>query len=334
MRRLLWLIVILAVIWCTWWMVASAGLQRVVTDWFEDQRNIGWQADVAEVSQHGFPFTLHARVLDISLADPSTGIEVVAPQLDLIAAAYWPGYLTVRLSDAPIEIATPTGRFTLQTKAAQADLRVYPGVALQVQSIGLVSDAWQVRAADGDIVSADDLVVSMTQDEVSSETFQFDVNATKLTPGILVRTLFALPIEWPMAFDAFTADLSVTFDTPWDRKALIENRPQPRAIFIRNADASWGVARMSATGELTIDQSGIPTGDISIVVANWREIIKVAEASGALPSAQRGQVEIMLSAVANLGGGRDDLDLNLSFQNGDMSLGPIRLGPVPRLILD
>ncbi len=211
---------------------------------------------------------------------------------------------------------------------------MYPGVALQVQSIGLVSDAWQVRAADGDIVSADDLVVSMTQDEVSSETFQFDVNATKLTPGILVRTLFALPIEWPMAFDAFTADLSVTFDTPWDRKALIENRPQPRAIFIRNADASWGVARMSATGELTIDQSGIPTGDISIVVANWREIIKVAEASGALPSAQRGQVEIMLSAVANLGGGRDDLDLNLSFQNGDMSLGPIRLGPVPRLILD
>jgi hypothetical protein len=175
--------------------------------------------------------------------------------------------------------------------------------------------------------------MAVTQDGASPETYQFDVNATNLTPGILMRAALSLPESWPGSFDAFTANLNVVFDVPWDRTALAQKRPQPRVITLRKINAIWGDLRVSATGGLTIDLSGIPTGTMSVTVTNWREILKVAETSGALPDAQRLQAEIILGALSNLGGSPDDLDLTLSLQNGEMSLGPIRLGPAPRLIL-
>ena len=333
MRRLVWLIAVLAVMWSAWWALASAGLQQATSNWFEDQRRAGWQAEVGEISQHGFPFTLNARLRGISVADPTTGVSFNAPRLDLKAAAYWPGYMTVELPNAPLEIATPTGRFTLETRDAQADLRLHPGVTLQLKSMGFMSGAWHISQAGGGFVSAESLQMAVTQDDAIPEIYQINLDAKTLTPGDVIRDFLALPIDWPVAFDAFTADLNVAFDVPWDRNALTSKRPQPRAVTARRIEASWGDVRLSASGDLTIDPSGIPTGEISMALTNWRKVIDVAQASGALPDAQRTQAEVMLSALANMGGGPNDLDLVLSFQNSEMSLGPIRLGPAPRLIL-
>ncbi len=334
MLRLIRICVILAVLWSGWWAAASAGLHYGLSHWFEARRTDGWQAEVGELSQHGFPFTLHSRLEDISVADPVTGVSVITPRLDLVAPAYWPGFVSAKLSDAPVEVATPTGRFILQSTNAQGDLRLHPGTALQLQSMEVVSDAWQISTADGDALSADDLGVTIVQDNSSPDTYQIGANAKNLTPGTLLRTLFALPPDWPVSFDSFTADVEVTFDTPWDRFALNKKRPQPRTMVLRDINASWGEVRIAASGDLIIDPSGIPTGEISLTLTNWRLMTQLAEAGGAFPSGQRGQLEIILSALANLGGGPDDLDLILSFQEGKMALGPIRLGPAPRLVLE
>lgn len=183
MRRLVWTALVLAVIWCTWWAVASIGMQRLITTWFEDQRTAGWRADVTEVSKHGFPLTLHARLREVSVADPTTGVAVDAPRIDLIAAAYWPGFVTVKVPDAPIDIVTPSGEFRLQTVNSQANLRLHPGVALQLESLGLTSGAWRLDNDQGAILSAENLRLQVIQDATRPELYQFDVDAADLTPG-------------------------------------------------------------------------------------------------------------------------------------------------------
>lgn len=294
---------------------------------------MGWRAEVSAISKHGFPLTLNARLHDVSIADPATGVAVDAAQLDLIAAALWPGFMTVKLPETPIEITTAAGSVMLHANDAQADLLLHPGTSLQLQSMSAVSNAWQVSVAKGSILSADDLRVAVIQDGTTPETYQFNVDVSNLTPGTLTRAAIALPVDWPASFDAFTADVSVTFDMPWDRTALASRRPQPRAVTLRRLKATWGDLNILVTGKVAIDPKGIPTGTLSLALTNWSRIINWAEISGALPVAQRQQAEIMLSALSNLGGSPNDLDLTLSLQEGEMSLGSIRLGPAPRLIL-
>lgn len=333
MRRLVWAIVILAVMWVAWWMAASASVQQALTSWFEDRRELGWTAEVGAISKHGFPLSLHAGLHDVSVRDPGTGVGLDMSQLDVMAPAYWPGFLTVKLPDAPFQITTPTGVAEVQLTDARADLRLHPGTSLQVQGMSMVSKAWQVSLSRSPVLVADTLRLMVIQDDVSPETYQFNITAINLTPGNLIRSILALPQDWPMSFDTFSGDIEVTFEQPWDRTALGASHPQPRAIALRQIAAKWGSLQISATGELNINPLGVPTGAVSVIVNNWRDILDLVETSGALQSAQRQQADILLGALANLGGNLDDLNLELTFQNGEMFLGPINLGPAPRFVL-
>ncbi|MGJ8628803.1 MAG: DUF2125 domain-containing protein [Sulfitobacter sp.] len=333
MRRLVWAIVILAVMWVAWWMAASASVQQAMNTWFEDRRELGWTAEVGTISKHGFPLSLHAQLHDVSVRDPGTGVGLDISQLDIMAPAYWPGFLTVKLPDAPFQITTPPGVAEVKLTEARADLRLHPGTSLQLQGISVVSKAWQISLGQSPVLLADTLRLTSTQDNISPETYQLNINAINLTPGNLIRSALALPQDWPMSFDTFIGDIGVTFDKSWDRTAFGTNQPQPRAIALRQIAAKWGSLRISATGDLSINPLGVPTGAVSVIVNNWRDILDLIETSGALQSAQRQQVDILLGAMANLGGDLNDLNLELTFQNGEMSLGPINLGPAPRFVL-
>ena len=333
MRRLVWAIVILTVMWVAWWMAASASVQLALKSWFEDRRELGWTAEVGKISKHGFPLSLHARLHDISVSDPRIGVRLDMPQLDLMAPAYWPGFLTLKLPDTPFQITTPTAVAEVQLTDARADLRLHPGTSLQVQGMSVVSEAWQVNLGQSPVLLADSLRLTVIQDDVSPETYQLDVNAINLTPGNLIRSALALPQDWPMSFDTFSGDVAVTFDHPWDRTAFGTRHPQPRAIALRRIAGKWGSLQISAIGDLSVDSLGVPTGAVSVIVNNWRDILDLVETSEALPPTQRQQVGILLGALANLGGDLNDLNLDLTFQNGEMSLGPINLGAAPRFVL-
>ena len=333
MRRSTWIIAILSVMWCAWWAIASAGLQQALNSWVEDRRELGWTAEIGAISKHGFPLSLHAQLNKVTVADSGTGVGLDMPQLDLIAAAYWPGFMSVKLPEAPFRVTFPTGTLDLQLNSAQADLRLHPGATLQLQGISLMSGVWRASLDQSLALSADTLQFAVIQDDMTLETYKLNVDALNLTPGNLIRTVLALPQDWPGSFEIFSADVWVTFDRPWDRTTFDGPSPQPRAITLRQIAAEWGLLEVSATGDLNIDPMGIPTGTVSVKVSNWRDIVDLVEASGALPSAQRQKAEIVLSALANLGGNSADLILDMSFQNGQMSLGPINLGAAPRFAL-
>ncbi|MGC1494838.1 MAG: DUF2125 domain-containing protein [Sulfitobacter sp.] len=333
MRRLTWLFLILATLWCAWWALASTGMQSAVTHWLDGQPAKGWQVDVSEVSKHGFPLSLRTRLNDVDIVDPATNVTIKTSHLDLIAAAYWPGYVTIKAPETPIVLSSPAGQIIIQAVDGRADLKLRPSPSLELQSMGISSGFWKVVSGQTNLISADNLKAMITQDNSVAEVYDIIFEAKNLIPGNDARTLLALPISWPTAFDAFDADLSVTFDNVWDRTAEPDNWPQPRAIDLRQIEIMWGDLAVLASGQLTIDPKGIPTGSIKVDVTNWAKLVDLGTKSGALPVQQRPQVEIMLGALSNLSGSPDDLNLILAFKDGQMALGPINLGPAPRLIL-
>ncbi len=333
MRRLVWLVAIFAVIWGAWWMAASAGLQKALDIWAEDRRAAGWTVEFGEATQQGFPFSLHRKVRNITVAEPAKGLAIALPQLDLSAAAYWPGFIEVTLPDAPFTVITPAGKAVVQADDGHAAVRLHPGASLQLQRLSLVSGAWQIDADQSQGLSADSLMIDVTQDKNSAETYRIGIKAANLTPGPAIRADLSLPSDWPGSFAVLSGNMDVTFDRPWDRRALNGQQPQPRTIDIEQIQAEWGAIQVRTNGRLAIDPAGIPSGTISITVPNWRGLVDLAVAGGALPLARRQQTEFMLGMLANMGGNPDDMHLELAFENGEMSLGPIALGPAPRLFL-
>ncbi|MEL7027128.1 MAG: DUF2125 domain-containing protein, partial [Pseudomonadota bacterium] len=79
-------------------------------------------------------------------------------------------------------------------------------------------------------------------------------------------------------------------------------------------------------GKLTLDKAGQASGEITIKAVNWREMLDIAVASGALPAASRPSVESALGLVAGLSGRADTIDAPLTITNGTVWFGPVPLG--------
>ncbi|WP_299648037.1 DUF2125 domain-containing protein [uncultured Tateyamaria sp.] len=331
MRKVMWIIALAVLAWCGWWWAASTGLRGGVQGWFDARAAEGWQAELREVQGGGFPVTLQAGLRDVALADPQAGLAIQTDALDISAPAWWPGDVTVALDDEPILIASPLGRSTLTMADGVMALNLHPGTALELEALGWTAGPWQVSDAIGVQAQADDLTLTMVQTEGAQ--YALTASASTFTPGDAARRGLRLPETFPRSFDSLQLSADITFDQPWDRRALDDRRPQPRVIDLHLVEAIWGDLQFNLSADLTVDTSGVPAGTVAIQAENWRTMLDLAENAGMLPAQLRGQAEGILQALANASGGADTLDVELALRDGAIRLGFIPLAPTPRLIL-
>ncbi|WP_299705628.1 DUF2125 domain-containing protein [uncultured Tateyamaria sp.] len=331
MRKVMWIVALAVLAWCGWWWVASAGLRSGVQTWFDARQADGWQAELRDVESGGFPFALQAGLRDIALADPQAGLAIETQALDITAPAWWPGDVAVTLDDGPILIASPLGRSTLTMADGVMALNLHPGTALELDALGWTAGPWQVSDPEGVQMQADDLTLTMTQ--VEGAQYGLIATAGTFTPGTATRRGLRLPDNFPRAFDSLQLRADVTFDQPWDRRALDQRRPQPRVVDLHLVEAIWGDMKFNLSADLTVDAQGVPTGTVAIQAENWREMLDMSETAGLLPTKLRGQAEGVLQALAGASGNENTLDVELSVRDGVIRLGFIPLAPAPRLIL-
>lgn len=331
MRKLVWIVVLAALAWSGWWFVASTSLRKGITGWFAAREAEGWQAELGEVSGGGFPLTLQTGLHDIALADPDAGLAIQSARLDISAPTWWPGDVTVLLDDGPIQLASPLGRSTLKMINGTMSLNLHPGTALELETLGWTSGPWRVEDAVGTQAQADTLTLTMAQ--TTGPSYDFSAQANQFAPGDATRVRLRLPDTFPRAFDSLTLQATVTFNQPWDRRALDTARPQPRRIDLHLAEARWGDLRLNFAAALDVDSSGVPTGDVSLQAKNWRTMLDLAEASGVLPNALRGQAEGIMQLIANASGNPENLDVDLSLREGAVYFGFFPIATAPKLIL-
>ncbi|MCA0871555.1 DUF2125 domain-containing protein [Seohaeicola saemankumensis] len=332
MMRLVKIAIVLGLLWSGYWFAAGYGLRSSIAGWFATQQARGWQADYADMSTSGFPLHHVTTLTSPALADPRTGAAWQADWLHLQSPAIWPGQQTLMFADTPQRLSYFDQTAVIEAQDMVAALRLHPGVALELDSMALTSGPWTIIDENGAVARADSLTASMVQ-TTGPETYDFLVDAQEFSPGTSLRRLLRGAPSLPAAFETLKLDMSVTFDRSWDRSALEDRRPQPHAITLRLADLHWGALRLLAAGQVTVDETGMPTGEVTLKADNWREMLAMAQAAGAIPPQAASPAERVLNMLAGVGGNPNALDVTLGFRNGYVTLGPLPLGPAPRLIL-
>lgn len=333
MQRVVWMAVVFALAWSGWWLFAGISLQSAVTQWFEDRRAEGWQADVAQTHRGGYPLSIAVTLEQPALADPQTGVAFETTALKIRAPAWWPGHVTVQFPEEDMIFANPQGRQMIRAMDAQADLRLHPGTDLQVKEVALISAPWTLTAPEGSVMAAEGLTLRMRQSPDVAARYDITLDAPAFAPGSLPRAALRVPADWPKAFDSLTLDMTVLLDRPIDRATLEDARPQPRRVDLHLAEAVWGTLALRSAAQLEVSDAGLLSGAVSLQARNWRDMLDLAETAGTLPPSLRPQIENILAALARGAGNPETLDLELTLRDGTAFIGFIPLGPAPRVIL-
>lgn len=330
MRLLIRICVVLALLWCGWWWLAATLVSGGIDDWLAARRAEGWDAQVQETRASGFPLRVATRLEGITVAAPA-GIAVEADRIGISFPTYWPGNVTLSLPDTPVTLRTPAGAFFLKAKEGRASVNLDPGPALELEQVTADAGPWQLNGQGGNLMSAESLQAAATRSKREDAVYEVTLDAEGFAPGDLLRRSLALAEDWPRTFDTLLADLDIRLDRPLDMRSLETEPVQVRAVTIRQIDLAWGDLRFAASGTVEIDAEGVPDGTIALRLDNWRTAVAQAERAGIVTAQARGQAEVILNALANMGGSTETLALDVRFAQGEMYLGQIRLGPAPRL---
>lgn len=332
MIRLLKILVALGLLWSGYWYAAGYGLRTGITRWFAAQEARGWQAEYADLATSGYPLRHINMLTSPALADPANGTAWQADWLMLDSPAVWPGRLTLRFPATPQRLSYFDRTAVIVAQDMAAALHLHPGIALELDRLALTSGPWEIASPDGELLGGGSLTLAMDQ-TAEPASYRYDIDVADFTPGAGLRRLASATESLPASFQTLSVDMTVTFDRPWDRRALEERRPQPVEIDLKLAELHWGGMQVMAAGGVTVDEQGAPTGSITIKAENWREMLVMAQSAWNIPQKAVDTVERGLNLLAGMGGNPNYLDVQLNLRDGWVALGPIPLGPAPRLIL-
>ena len=332
MRRVIGYATLATLLWSAYWLGMTWTLRSAYLDWLADQRSRGWIAGVAGIESGGFPtrhaFRLHAP----SLADPHTGLAWSADWIDLETPALLPRRLGVIFSPGEQRVSIYDRSFALTTTGMRAGLRLGPGEPSQLRQIGLAADILDLADPLGRKISVSGLELSMTQLE-TPESYRISLHAAGLSYPDGNSTSNDPPAAIQRSFDRLAIRATVAFDRPWDLHALERRRPQPRQISIELAEIHMGDLGLQMVGNIAVDQTGSPSGEVTIRAADWRHALAAARASGLVHPERFNVAAHALDLVSRFGGDPETLDVTLRLREGNVALGPVPLGTMPKLVI-
>ncbi|MDJ1009036.1 MAG: DUF2125 domain-containing protein [Paracoccaceae bacterium] len=327
-RRLIVLVIVAVLAWGGYWVVGSVALDRALRAWIDDRRGEGWFAEYADLRVQGFPNRFDTTFTELDLADPETGLAWSLPFFQILALSYRPNHVIAVWPDQH-RIATPGERLTVTSATMQASLVVEPGTALVLDRATLVTEALGVTSSAGWQSGAAELRLATRQAPVAANAHDIAIEALSVDVAEPLKRqldpLGALPDE----IETLRLETEIAFDAPWDRFAIERARPQPTAIDLDDLTAVWGDLELRAAGAVIVDAAGLATGEFTVKAVNWRQMLDIAVASGALPEASRPSVESALELLAGMSGRPDTIDAPFAIRGGRVFFGPIPLGALP-----
>jgi len=329
MIRLIAILLAGSLAWMTWWAFGQIAHEKALTAWVEDRRAEGWVADMSSLETAGFPNRFDTTVTDLNLADPETGVAWSVPQVQFLSLAYKPNEV-IAVVPGPHRFSTPGETVDIAHEDARASLFLGASASLPLESARLVVEDLALASNAGWTAKLDEGRFAAERVEVAENTYRIGAEITGLGPADPVRQVLDPARILPDTVETLHLDATLSFDTPWDRSAIEDRRPQPSRIDLTDLSARWGDVLFRVAGEVTVDANGFPKGKVTVRAEEWRKMLDMAVASGLLPEALKGSVEAGLELLS---GGTEKIDTPLELSGGMVRLGLIPLGPAPRLVI-
>ena len=322
MRILATLLILLALGWGGAWLVGARMIERSAETWFAEQELAGMVADFEALSVGGFPMRMELEVERVRLGDPrlATGWEL--PGLTAGWQATAPGRLQMALEGGHrLVVAGEMLELDAATLAGHVQIG---GRALALREVALEAASVRLAAASPELGGAalDRLDLRLEARPAAPQRLELALSLR----GLVLEGLDGGPAT---PLDRLDMTGQLLLDAPLDRHAV--RPPQPVALIVEAGTLVWGETRGRAEGRLDIDADGRPEGRIELEVTAWRPLLELAVALGTLEPELAPTWERVLETLEEADDRPGVLSMPLVYRAGRVSLGPLPLGPAPRL---
>lgn len=315
--------------WSGYWYAGATAKEAVLKAWLEDRRAAGWVAEAEALEVGGFPYRFDSRIKGLELADPAAGWAWSAPAFEVLALAYKPTHVIAVWPERQV-IATPDGEVEILAEQMRGSVEFDVGtdlvldrLVIDMAGVRFNGEGWQSGAAKA-LVATRRAAEDRLHHDVS-------VEAREVLLTEAVRRLLDPGQVLPAAFETLLAQARVGFDAPLDRTAVEVAPPAITSFRLDRFQATWGELDLRAVGELAFRPDGTPEGQIDVKARNWAEMVTLAVNAGALSAEAAGRLTTALGVLSAMSGNRETLDVPLRFADGLTYLGPLPVGPAPRL---
>jgi hypothetical protein len=317
-------VVALAAIYSGYWFVGARAVNRSIPDVVAQMRDGGWDVRHGDVTVRGYPSRFDSTITAPFLSPPDAAWSWETPFFQVFALAYQPNKVIatmadtqrLRLGDQVLDIQTERLRAS-GAVAARTDLAL-DAITVEVAAATVTSDrGWQISLARA-------LGAMRAATGEAAYDIHFDLDDIALPPEILRAAGPAGDVASTM--QNFVLDGTVALDQTLDRRVVMP--VLVRAVELRQMVVDWGDVTVRADGALTFDALGVPDGKVTLRTAQWETLIDLMSASGLIDPGVTPTVKNVARAMS---GGGGVLDLPVVIRNGQMAVGPVPLGPAPRL---
>ena len=322
MRKLIGVIVALALAWAGFWAYARGQLDKAQQTWLAGKLDAGWQIDASDRSIAGFPNRLDSTLRDLVVAPPDRTWEWRAPFLQVFALVYQPNHLIVVWPDQQT-IAMDGETFTLGSQDLRAsvvrksdrdlDRLTIQGKGLRMQAKG-EPGIWYARALTASARQLPGGDAQMALD-IQGLTGREDASIPGPEDGATLQLDMTYHLTAPLV-----ADLGLGLD-----------QAAPKGVTLHRAVLSWQGLRATAKGKIMRDSAGYASGQIDLDITGWSDGMTALDSLKGEQAKNAKTLIGLLAVVAAFSGDANKLRVPLRFEDGQMFLGNLPVGEAPKI---
>ena len=326
MRVVLWIGVALGVLWAAYWFVGSYAVKGAVVSGFTQTAGQEVLATNGGVAVAGFPNRFDLTVTTPEVSDKAAGWAWKAPFAQVFAMTWKPWNVIAALpNDQTLTVAGQT--IGLHSSRMMGSLLLEPTTALALKEVVVESEGLLATSDLGWKVGVEKLVLASRADPATRNAQEIGLDITALTPD---PALAAMLPELGPTVSVVHLDAILTLTAPIDR-TMANTQPQISGVEVKDFRANWGALQITASGKIAPGADGLAEGSIDIAIKGWRNVPALIAAAGWIDPGAAKPMENALASLAKSGKDPEVLSLPLTFQKGWMNLGPLPLGPSPRM---
>lgn len=327
--RLLGVLLVLGIgLYSAFWWIAAGRIESEAATWRETARQQGIEASWQGMRVTGYPLSFRLELTDAAVKDSTT-----APPADLQAPL-----LTASIHPWDLHtawFAAPQGLTLALGPGAAAKLSAERGggaVALSDDKTTIWLSLY--KATVGGIVSVTARTVHLwaivpavmpTAHQEAGIAAALDVH--ELMPPVL-------PPGFTGAIDNLGLGMTMrgVFPSGPLREAAAAWRDSGGTVELDHLHLRWGETEITGSGTLALDGNLQPIGGFSGGVSGFEQLLSALVASGRIKASDARIARLALAMLAKAGpDGRPEISTSFAIQDGQMYLGPAKLGPAPRI---
>jgi len=328
-------LLVIAGAYSAYWFIVAGRIKEGVAAWAQSARaekiDVSWR----QIRVKGYPADLRVELEAAALRDDGL---IPAPELraPFLAGTARPWDLADWQLTAPEgfsgELVGLSGHKPLEMSADNADgvVAIEPDGGWK---LWLRSQNAKIQAGEGAQIGSADTWVIVPQKPSSGPTeppMALAVNAHQVRLSTRIE---------PLGDTIDDLDFGFTVNGVIPRgklaQAMAAWRDAGGMIELDNLHLRWGGLGATATGTIALDQKLQPIGGFSGAIQGYDQILTALVQSGRLRATDAGLARIALTMLAKAGpDGRPEIRTAFTIQNGEMFLGPAKLGKTPHINWD